>query len=262
MKAAGIIQARMGSSRLPGKALMEVGGRPMLGLVIERLRRSARLEDIVVATSGEDEDDAIAALCMDMDAAVARGSKSDVLGRFAAACALTDADVIVRVTADCPFIDAGLIDTGLSAWAPGIDRLSAGHDSGYPLGVNAEIVAGRFEEALPRILQGLTGGLDMAWVDGHHRRDATLRYFESIRTRLNEGAIVAFDDIRWSEEMRETWRVLGGADGFADTVDLGPIGLGVWQRAGTVPRRHDLRAIHGRPRWLGASGDRVRSGSR
>ncbi len=141
MKAAAIIQARMGSSRLPGKSLMEVGGRPMLGLVIERLRRSAKLEDIVVATSGEDEDDAIAALCMDMDAAVARGSKSDVLGRFAAACALTDADVIVRVTADCPFIDAGLIDAALSAWAPGIDRLSAGNDSGYPLGVNAEIVS-------------------------------------------------------------------------------------------------------------------------
>jgi predicted O-methyltransferase YrrM len=113
-----------------------------------------------------------------------------------------------------------------------------------------EVSVGRFDDVLPGILEGLTDGLDMAWIDGHHRRDATLRYLESMRSRLNEGAVVAFDDIRWSSEMQEAWRLLERTHGFADTIDLGPIGLGVWQGGGTAPRNHDLRGIYGRPRWL------------
>lgn len=142
MKAAAIIQARMGSSRLAGKSLMTVGGAPMLALIIARLRRSKRLSAIIVAAPEGDEDDLIAALCADMGVACARGSRGDVLGRFAAALDLTDADAVVRVTGDCPFMDAGLIDRALSRFEAGdADWLIAGHQGGYPLGINAEIVA-------------------------------------------------------------------------------------------------------------------------
>jgi predicted O-methyltransferase YrrM len=121
----------------------------------------------------------------------------------------------------------------------------------------AEVVVGFFDEVLPGILAGLERGLDMAWIDGHHRKDATLSYLDAIRPRLNRGAVVAFDDIRWSAEMLEAWRVLQRADGFADTVDLGSIGLGLWRGEGAVPRVHDLRGIYGRPRWLRRRAERV-----
>jgi predicted O-methyltransferase YrrM len=114
----------------------------------------------------------------------------------------------------------------------------------------AEIVVGRFDDALPGVLDEVDPGLDMAWIDGNHRRDATLRYLETIRPRLNVGAIVAFDDIRWSREMIEAWRTLQRADGFSHNIDLGRIGLGVWGGAGAAPRVHDLRGIFGPPRPL------------
>jgi predicted O-methyltransferase YrrM len=130
------------------------------------------------------------------------------------------------------------------------ERAALARATAARVGEQVEVGVGRFDDVLPGILERLTGGLDMAWIDGHHRRDATLRYFEAMRPRLNEGAVVAFDDIRWSSEMREAWWLLQRVDGFADTIDLGSIGLGVWTGGGTVPRIHDLRGIHGRPRWL------------
>jgi predicted O-methyltransferase YrrM len=130
------------------------------------------------------------------------------------------------------------------------ERAEVARASATRVNDHVKVIVGRFDDALPGILEALVGGLDMAWIDGHHRRDATLRYFESISPRLNEGAVVAFDDIRWSPEMREAWQLLQRGEGFADTIDLGPIGLGVWQGGGTGPRVHDLRGIYGRPRWL------------
>ena len=130
------------------------------------------------------------------------------------------------------------------------ERAAVAHETAARVSERVEVVVGRFDDVLPGILEGLTGGLDMAWIDGHHRRDATLSYFEAIRPRLNEGALVAFDDIRWSSEMLEAWQLLRHGDGFEDTIDLGPIGLGVWRGDGTTPRIHDLRGIYGRPRWL------------
>lgn len=142
MRAAAIIQARMTSSRLPGKVLMPLGNRPMLQLVIERLQRSKRLTDIIVATSAEGADDIIVDLCANLGIAVARGSREDVLSRFAGAVHLTGADAIVRVTADCPLIDSALIDRALAVFsAEQPDHLSCGSDGGYPRGINAEIIA-------------------------------------------------------------------------------------------------------------------------
>lgn len=142
MKAAAIIQARMTSSRLLGKVLMPLGNRPMLQLVIERLQRSKHLSDIIVATSAEEADDPIVDLCADLAIPVARGSRDDVLSRFAGALHLTEADTIVRVTADCPLIDSTLIDKALAVFAAERpDHLSCGSDGGYPRGINAEIVA-------------------------------------------------------------------------------------------------------------------------
>jgi spore coat polysaccharide biosynthesis protein SpsF len=105
-----IIQARMGSTRLPGKVLMPVAGKPLIWHVVSRLKRSQLVEQIAVTTSTHPRDNAIVEWCRENDVPVVRGPEDDVLARFARAAELLDADVIVRVSSDAPFIDPGFVD--------------------------------------------------------------------------------------------------------------------------------------------------------
>lgn len=104
-----IIQARMGSTRLPGKSMMPLHGTPMIGHVVGRAARMVGVNDLVVATSFYPEDDAIAHYCEGL-CEVYRGSPHDVLARFHDAAARYQADAVVRVTADCPFLDPNLAE--------------------------------------------------------------------------------------------------------------------------------------------------------
>jgi spore coat polysaccharide biosynthesis protein SpsF len=106
-----IIQARLGSTRLPRKVLTDIAGAPMLAHVVDRVSRARRVDAVVVATTVRPEDDAIVALCESRGWAVARGSEQDVLARYYAAALAHDAEVIVRVCSDCPLVDPGLIDS-------------------------------------------------------------------------------------------------------------------------------------------------------
>ncbi len=112
---AAIIQARMGSSRLPGKSLMDIAGRPLIWHVVHRLRASRRIGAIVLATSTNPADDALAQWATANGVRCVRGPEEDVLGRFALAAEACDPDVIVRVNADAPLIDAAFIDAMLGA---------------------------------------------------------------------------------------------------------------------------------------------------
>lgn len=105
-----VIQARMGSTRLPGKVLKPVAGRPLLWHIVHRLQKSELIDAIAVATSVNPQDDAIVEFGNQYDIAVIRGPEDNVLARFARAAEVTDADIIVRVNADSPFIDAEFID--------------------------------------------------------------------------------------------------------------------------------------------------------
>jgi len=106
----GILQARAGSSRLPGKVLKPLLGAPMLARQIERLQRSTRLDQLVVATSDQADDLAIAALCAELDVPCFRGPLDDVLQRFHLAAQPFGPSQIVRLTGDCPLADPALID--------------------------------------------------------------------------------------------------------------------------------------------------------
>lgn len=110
-----VIQARMGSTRLPGKVLKPIAGKPLLWHIVHRLKRSKLIEQIAIATSTNPIDDAIVAFGNEQGIPVVRGPEANVLARFARAAELLDADVIVRVNADAPFIDAGFIDHLVSA---------------------------------------------------------------------------------------------------------------------------------------------------
>jgi spore coat polysaccharide biosynthesis protein SpsF len=105
-----LVQARMGSSRLPGKVLKPVAGQPLLWHVVHRLKSCRLLEDIAVATSSNPADDAIVEWCNSEGITVVRGPENDMLARFARAAEKLDADIIVQASSDAPFVDAGLVD--------------------------------------------------------------------------------------------------------------------------------------------------------
>ena len=105
-----VIQARMGSSRLPGKVLMEVDGRTMLSYLTERVTRAKKLDDVIVATSTNPEDDAIQQECLKLGVGCFRGDENDVLNRYLQASQWIKADIAIRVTADSVLIDSDVID--------------------------------------------------------------------------------------------------------------------------------------------------------
>ncbi|MDE1919362.1 MAG: glycosyltransferase family protein [Patescibacteria group bacterium] len=105
-----IIQARMGSTRLPGKILKPILGEPMLARMLERVKRAKKLDAVVVATTDMPEDDATAELARKCGVAVFRGSEKDVLDRFYRAAKEAGAEVVMRLTGDCPLMDPAIID--------------------------------------------------------------------------------------------------------------------------------------------------------
>ncbi|HMH65159.1 MAG TPA: NTP transferase domain-containing protein, partial [Rhizomicrobium sp.] len=105
-----VIQARMGSTRLPGKVLKPIAGQPLLWHIVHRLKACHLVEDIAVATSMNPADEAIVEWCNAQGVTVVRGPEDDVLARYARAAEKLDADVIVRVSSDAPFIDPGFVD--------------------------------------------------------------------------------------------------------------------------------------------------------
>ncbi len=137
MSAAIVVQARMGSSRLPGKVLKPILGRPMLSYQMERLRRAKRAERIVIATTDRPADDAVEAFCQKEKLACVRGSEDDVLARYHLALERFPADPVVRITADCPLIDPRLVDEAIGAYEP--DYVSNMLEKTYPLGMAVEV---------------------------------------------------------------------------------------------------------------------------
>jgi spore coat polysaccharide biosynthesis protein SpsF (cytidylyltransferase family) len=100
-----VVQARMGSTRLPGKVLEDVSGQPLLALVLARVGRAAGIDEVAVATSALPGDDPVAEEARRLGVRVVRGSEQDVLDRYATAAAELEADLVVRITADCPLVD-------------------------------------------------------------------------------------------------------------------------------------------------------------
>ena len=114
-----IIQARMGSTRLPGKVLREINGRPMLSYMLERVTAAHNIDKVVLATSIDSSDDPIAELCRKNDILYYRGSVDDVLDRYYQAARRVKADIIVRLTGDCPLIDPRMIDCVIDIYKNG-----------------------------------------------------------------------------------------------------------------------------------------------
>lgn len=137
-----ILQARMSSSRLAGKVLMPILGEPMLARQIERIRRSRKIDQLIVATSVESSDDAIEHACLQLRTECYRGSLNDVLDRFYHAAAPVGAQTIVRLTADCPLFDAGVADETIEQYRSGsYDYVSNCLVPTFPDGLDTEVMS-------------------------------------------------------------------------------------------------------------------------
>lgn len=132
----------MTSTRLPGKVLADICGKPALQRLIERLQPSALLDEITVATTALDTDNPIEDLCRSLGIRSFRGDEMDVLGRYVAAAAAFGADVIVRVTADCPMHDASVVDDAIRLFRQGdFDHVSNAVVRTYPDGLDVEVMS-------------------------------------------------------------------------------------------------------------------------
>lgn len=141
MRVGAIIQARTSSSRLPGKMLTEVGGKSLLAWVAERLEHAGSLDEIVLATSAEASDDALAALGGALGLPVVRGALDDVAGRMLLAARERGLDAFVRVNGDSPLLDPRLVDRGVDLLkATGADLASNVVRRTFPKGESVEVL--------------------------------------------------------------------------------------------------------------------------
>ena len=142
MKTAIIVQARMTSTRLPGKVLKPILGKPLLEYQIERLQRVKLADEILIATTTNETDEPIVELCNRLAVAYFRGSEEDVLGRYYQAATEHKADLVVRVTSDCPLIDPKVIDEVIDFYLKNqsnYDYVSNSLERTYPRGMDTEV---------------------------------------------------------------------------------------------------------------------------
>lgn len=179
MKTVAIIAARMGSTRLPGKVLRDLAGRPVLRWVWNAVHAAEGVDEVVIATTTEPADDAIARYCEARSMQFFRGSETDVLGRFFEAATHYDADIVLRITGDCPFVDPGVIGQVLALRkAEKADYASNISPPSWPDGLDVEAMT---FEALELADFRATSKID---------RDCLTQYIERNQHRFSHAALV------------------------------------------------------------------------
>jgi spore coat polysaccharide biosynthesis protein SpsF len=238
-KVIAIIQARMSASRLPGKVLLDISGKPMLARVVDRTRRAQLVDDVVVATSLEAVDDPIEGFCADQGYAFFRGSLHDVLDRYYQAAKTNSAKVVVRITADCPIIDPLVIDQTLDAFFGRRPNLitesgySKSHSNSNPIPA-LDFVANRLPPPWKRTFPiGLDtevctfNALEIAWreADQVHQREHVMPFLYENDQRFRILLVdhdPDYGDYRWTvdtpqdlELLRQVYLRFGGRDDFS-----------------------------------------------
>lgn len=217
-----VIQARMGSNRLPGKVLEDLGGAPVLQRVVDRVRRASTVDTVVVATSDTPTDDALATYCAHHGIAVVRGSEHDVLSRFGdVLTAYPEARQVVRITADCPLVDPEVIDDVVAALVDGeadfaANRLPPPYPRTYPVGLDVEAVT---RSALEAAMTTATAPRD---------REHVMPYLYTVPGRFRTVVIDLDHDLsahRWTidtpadlDAVRELWSLLPAEFTWHDAV--------------------------------------------
>lgn len=212
MKIVAIIQARMGSTRLPGKVLMDLGGKTVLARVVSRLRRAGRVNEIVIATTDSVADDAIVRECHRLKVEYFRGSENDVLDRYYRASRACAAGAVVRLTSDCPVIDPQLVDETTRVFQQrGGDYCSNVFPRTYPRGLDTEVFT--------------VAALEQAWRDAHdpYEREHVTPYFyrhpELFRLVSQQGQI-DYSRYRWTLDTAADLELLRAIYSRFDNIDV------------------------------------------
>ncbi len=198
-----IIQARMGSTRLPNKVMMDFVGNPNLYHVVNRVRKSNLIDKVVVATTVNVSDDKIEEFCTANDISYFRGSENDVLDRFYQ-CALnhgaSNGDRLVRITADCPLIDASIIDEVIKLALEGdYDYASNVEPPTFPDGLDTEVV--KFE-VLEKVWDRATLKSDREHVTTYIRNSDTMFKKANYRNETDQS------DLRWTLDENEDYEFI------------------------------------------------------
>lgn len=195
-----VVQARMGSTRLPGKVLADLSGKPLLSQMINRVRRSQRIDGLVVATSVGAKDDAIVDVCEQLQTPVYRGDEQDVLSRFVGAASSMSATAVVRLTADCPMIDPEIIDDIVNAFGKSdFDYASNCNVRTFPDGLDVEVFSmDALIEANERSTESFSREHVTPYIRGIHR-EVVLGAFK----RYNFLFGADFSHLRWTVDTVE-----------------------------------------------------------
>jgi spore coat polysaccharide biosynthesis protein SpsF len=200
MKIVAIIQARMGSSRLPGKALKDINGRSMLARVVRRAGRSALIDQLVVATTEKELDDAIVSECESLGVPSFRGSEDDVLDRYYQTAKTFSAEGIVRITSDCPLIDPEIIDRVIQTFLNNnLDYASNTIEGTYPRGLDVEVFSFH--------------ALEVAWqkaaqkFEHVHVTPYIYRHNEQFKI-FSVTSVENFSDYRWTVDTQEDLKLI------------------------------------------------------
>lgn len=235
-----IIQARISSSRLPGKVLLDIAGKPMLARVVARTSRASTVYQVLVATTTHASDDPVAAYCDSIGVSYTRGGMHDVLDRYYQATKQAKADVIVRITADCPVIDPVLIDDCVNVLLEGsfdftCNRLPPPFTRTYPIGLDTEVCTfAALEKAgieatenfhREHVMPYLYEGVELSAVGGQLSEGVSQRGFRIAQLHH----ILDYGAYRWTvdtpedlEFMRQVYARFDGRDDFSwkDVLDL------------------------------------------
>jgi spore coat polysaccharide biosynthesis protein SpsF len=199
MHTVAILQARMGSSRLPGKVLVDIGGMTMLARAVRQLRAASRIDEVCVATTTAAGDDPVAEAARRLDVDVHRGSEHDVLERYRDAARACEAEVIVRVTADCPLLDPAVIDRVVGALGDDVDYASNTHERSYPRGLDVEAL---HRDTLERIARLATSAAAREHVTSFVLEQPALFRVRQVRADRDDS------DLRWTVDTDEDLAVV------------------------------------------------------
>lgn len=217
----------MGSSRLPGKVLADLGGRPVVQHVLRRAAAIDGVDDIVLAIPAGADDDPLEAAARAVDVRVLRGHQTDVLSRYHEAAELTSAEAIVRVTADCPLLDPAISGRVVARFhAGGADYVSNIHPPTFPDGYDTEVMT--------------RDALDTAWRDARdpYEREHVTPFIWTRPERFRLANVADAED-------RSSWRLT------LDTADDLERLRAIWLRLGPDAGLTDVIALLGRePQWL------------
>lgn len=199
MKVVAIVQARMGSTRLPNKVMKKINGTPMIEVLLKRLAKSKEIDEIVVATSINKRNELLAKHVEELGYICEKGSESDVLGRYYQAAKIHNADIVVRITGDCPLVDANLVDNAINNFkAQDVDYLSNTSPATYPDGLDIEVFS---IQALERAIIETDCVFDHEHVTPYIRNSGNFNTYSISHTK-------DLSDLRWTVDEPADFEVI------------------------------------------------------